>query len=170
MVATNEIGIRTAPTPFWLEARVIGEALSLVFSPTTYGLGVPNGNGGPVLLIPGFLADDLSMHPLWWSLTVKGWRPYFSELGRNDYCLNDQLDRLSRRLDQIRSLAKHQNQPVDVIGWSLGGLLARALKKTRPDGVGKVITLATPQQIDAGIHPWLAQLAALNSQPVQRDR
>jgi pimeloyl-ACP methyl ester carboxylesterase len=108
------------------------------------------------------------MHPLWWTLTLKGWRPYFSELGRNDNCLNEQLNHLSNRIDYILDQDRHQNQVVDIVGWSLGGLLARALKKVNPSKVGKVITLATPQHIDAGIHPWLAQLANLNSQRVQR--
>lgn len=164
---TNGIGLRTAPTPFWLEPRVIWEAVSSFLSPTTYGLGIPKGAQQPVLLIPGFLADDVTMQPLWWKLSFHGYRPFFSELGRNDKCLDDQINRLILRLQEIRAMRGHGDKKIDIIGHSLGGLLAGVLKALQPQLVGKVATLGTPQSMDSRVHPFTAQLAAAKGRELQ---
>lgn len=168
MVAeTNEIGLQTASTPVWLEPRVVREVVSSFFSPSSYGFGIPEGHRQPVLLIPGFLADDVSMWPLWFKLTFRNYRPFFSELGRNDTCLNDQFRRLARRVEEIHSQHGYRDKKIDIVGQSLGGLLAWALKYRYPDLVERVITLGTPQSPEARINPLVARAAARISQELQ---
>ena len=51
----------------------------------------------------------------------------------------DTLDRLKERLDRIGP-----DEPMLVVGWSLGGLFARELARAFPDRVQAVITLGSP--------------------------
>jgi pimeloyl-ACP methyl ester carboxylesterase len=67
---------------------------------------------------------------------VRGWG-----LGRNS---GDVRDLLPRVLKRIGSLARRTQQEVRLIGWSLGGYLAREAARERPDLVHQVITLGTP--------------------------
>jgi pimeloyl-ACP methyl ester carboxylesterase len=54
------------------------------------------------------------------------------------------LENLPRVLRRIGSFAHHTGQEVRLIGWSLGGFLAREAARERPDWVRQVITLGTP--------------------------
>jgi pimeloyl-ACP methyl ester carboxylesterase len=47
-------------------------------------------------------------------------------------------------LKRLISLARRNKQKVRIIGWSLGGYLAREAARERPDLVHQVITLGTP--------------------------
>src|SRR5436309_1073838 len=47
--------------PIWREARVAYERAALSRDPVLRGQGVPRGDGRPVLLVPGFMAGDLSL-------------------------------------------------------------------------------------------------------------
>jgi pimeloyl-ACP methyl ester carboxylesterase len=67
---------------------------------------------------------------------VRGWG-----LGRNS---GDVPDLLPRVLKRISSFARKTQQEVRLIGWSLGGYLAREAARERPDLVHRVITLGTP--------------------------
>ena len=51
----------------------------------------------------------------------------------------DLFEKLDRRLDAIDEV-----QPVTLVGWSLGGLIAREYAKYAPDRVAAVITMGTP--------------------------
>lgn len=101
----------------------------------------PRGTGAPVLVLPGLLAGDLSTRPVRHALRrlghhVHGWR-----LGRNlgpTPAVESGLRALAERL-----LEQH-GQPFSVIGWSLGGIYARAMASERPDAIRMVITLGTP--------------------------
>ena len=102
---------------------------------------LPQGYGQPVLVLPGLMADDASTRPLRTTLRrldyqVHGWR-----LGRNIGPTRACVDGLPRRLDD---LADRYDRPVTLIGWSLGGIFARALARATPDSVRQVITLGSP--------------------------
>ena len=47
--------------PIWQEARIGLERAALSRDPVLRGQGVARGDGMPVLLIPGFMAGDLSL-------------------------------------------------------------------------------------------------------------
>jgi pimeloyl-ACP methyl ester carboxylesterase len=67
---------------------------------------------------------------------VRGWK-----LGRNSGNVPELLPRVLKRLI---SFSHKTQQTVRLIGWSLGGYLARELARERPDLVHHVITLGTP--------------------------
>src|SRR3546814_15081748 len=73
-------------------------------------------------------------------------------MGRNLGIRRDIFHRLDRRMDYIQ---RHDPQPGSLIGWSLGGLIAREYAKYAPDRVAKVITLGSPFSGDLRAnHAW----------------
>jgi pimeloyl-ACP methyl ester carboxylesterase len=66
---------------------------------------------------------------------VQGWG-----LGRHLQPSQDVLDALAER---VVILHGQSGRPVTLVGWSLGGLLARQLARANPDAVRQVITLGT---------------------------
>lgn len=51
---------------------------------------------------------------------------------------------LARTLARLEALAGERGERVALVGWSLGGILARELARLRPDLVRHVVTLGTP--------------------------
>jgi len=101
----------------------------------------PRGHGEPVLILPGFGAGDgstmiLRAYLRMLSYRARGWRQ-----GRNKGSVDILLPRLLRRLGNF---SRRSKEKVTLIGWSLGGYLARELARERPDLVRMVITLGTP--------------------------
>ena len=98
------------------------------------------GDGHPVLVLPGFMATDLSTVPLRNHIHELGYKVYGWKQGRN-YAKLDYIDLLHDRLDQIYH--KYHRQ-VSIIGWSLGGIYARQIAKESPELVKQIITLGSP--------------------------
>jgi pimeloyl-ACP methyl ester carboxylesterase len=101
----------------------------------------PRGSGQPVLVIPGHGAGDVSTAVLQGYIRLLGYRVRGWGKGRNRGDVPDLLPRVMKRLI---SFARRSGQPVRLIGWSLGGYLAREAARERPDLVQQVITLGTP--------------------------
>lgn len=99
-----------------------------------------DGGGRAVLVIPGFLAHDWMTRRLRNTLALANYRPHAWELGINWGARPDLIDRMVARFDAIRV----DDEPVALVGWSLGGLYARELAKRRPEAVERVVTLGTP--------------------------
>lgn len=97
------------------------------------------GDGRDVLVLPGFLASDVATARLRKSLSASGFRAHAWGMGRNFGIKSDILHRLDARLDVLV-----MDRPVTLIGWSLGGLIAREYAKHAPHRVEKVITLGSP--------------------------
>jgi pimeloyl-ACP methyl ester carboxylesterase len=97
------------------------------------------GDGRDVLVLPGFLASDVATARLRKSLNASGFRAHAWGMGRNFGIKSDVFDRLDARLDDLAIGGQ-----VTLIGWSLGGLIAREYAKHAPDRVEKVITLGSP--------------------------
>ncbi|MEM9704589.1 MAG: alpha/beta hydrolase [Pseudomonadota bacterium] len=103
----------------------------------------PDGDGHPVLVCPPFLASDVSTSFLRQYLRTKNYYVYRWKLGRN---LGPQIlgpDQVKLR-DRIVEIYEKTHRRVSLIGWSLGGVLARELAKQHPDMVRQVITLGSP--------------------------
>lgn len=100
-----------------------------------------NGQGHPVLVLPGFLASDESTTTLRRTLRAANYHSHGWGLGRNLGIRSDIFELLDRRMDLIQARAE---EPVTVVGWSLGGLIAREYAKYAPRRVAKVITLGSP--------------------------
>jgi pimeloyl-ACP methyl ester carboxylesterase len=99
------------------------------------------GAGQPVLVFPGLSANDLSTLFLRRFLKRQGFAPHGWELGFN---FGPKRGVLDRSLDRIHALAENYNQPVSLVGWSLGGVYARELAKLAPTVVRSVVTLGSP--------------------------
>jgi len=102
---------------------------------------LPAGDGHPVLVLPGLLADDASTWTLRRILRDLGYRVHGWRLGRNLGPTAATVAGLQNRLFDVRS---RYGSAVSLIGWSLGGIYARALARETPAAVRQVITLGSP--------------------------
>ena len=105
------------------------------------------GDGHPVLVLPGFTADDASTLPLRWSIRGQGYQTHAWRLGRNVGPTEAIVTGMRSRLHE---LADRHERKVSIVGWSLGGVYARALARERPDLVRQVITLGSPYRMVEG--------------------
>ena len=144
---TAMITDRQIPAPSKLLAlselpRAIGELGSLPwFAPLL--LTLPRGDGHPVLVLPGFVTSDRSTTILRRFLETLGYTPFGWELGRNlgPKAIGREGEKLIERLDAIHA---ETGRKVSIIGWSLGGVMARQVARRRPDKVRQVISLGSP--------------------------
>ena len=128
-----------APPPSWMrlyEAAWLGARAWRGFG----HLG-PRGpiDGPPALVIPGFIANDRTTMELRRALAGDGWRVHPWDMGWNMGVRADTVDKLRARLDLISP-----DEPMLVVGWSLGGVFARALALAHPERVSAVVTLGSP--------------------------
>jgi pimeloyl-ACP methyl ester carboxylesterase len=120
------------------------EAISFAYmrASAAFASAVPlnvEGNNRAVVVIPGFLASDHTTSRLRRSLLAAGFQAFGWGLGRNKGIRADIFDRLERRMDDLAI-----DMPVTLVGWSLGGLVAREYAKYAPHRIAKVITLGSP--------------------------
>jgi pimeloyl-ACP methyl ester carboxylesterase len=102
---------------------------------------LPRGDGKPVMVLPGFGASDLSTTPLRRWLRARGFEARGWGLGINGGDVDALLPRVTA---EVVRTAETQGEPVRLVGWSLGGVLAREVARDRPDAVGCVVTLGSP--------------------------
>jgi pimeloyl-ACP methyl ester carboxylesterase len=139
-VSTTEPIAPPSPLLLALETRAWFEFAALV--PALPALAAaPRGDGHPVLVLPGFLADDRSTRALRWFLRDRGYHAHAWRLGRNTGPAPETVSGLAERLT---SLHRRHDRKVSIVGWSLGGIYARELARAFPDHVRQVITLASP--------------------------
>ena len=130
--------------PSWL--LTVGEAVRL---PYEYAAGwaldrLPArdlGEGRPVLVLPGFGAGDRATARLRAHLDQRGWTTYAWRVGPNHGLTDEVLDGVLARFDEVYAV---ERAPLDVVGWSFGGLLARWLAHQRPGQVRSVVTMGSP--------------------------
>jgi pimeloyl-ACP methyl ester carboxylesterase len=103
----------------------------------------PRGDGHPVLVLPGFTTTDRSTGVLRRYLSGLGYDAHAWELGRNlgPRAIGRQGEKLIARLEEIHAAT---GKKVSLVGWSLGGILARQLSRRRPDLVRQIVTLGSP--------------------------
>lgn len=102
---------------------------------------VDKANRKVVLLIPGFMAGDLSLMPLAVFCRYLGHETASAGIVSNSKCPRETVEHLERRLESIYDRHK---QRVVLIGQSLGGIYARELAARRPQWTERVITLGSP--------------------------
>lgn len=122
------------------EVGALGEwAVFPVSLPLLYAK-APRGDEHPVLVMPGFMAEDTSTIPLRGFLSTLGYKTEAWGLGLNrgpDHRMPDKLlDLLDRTYDKY-------GEPVSLVGWSMGGLYARYLAHKRPDKVRQIIMMGS---------------------------
>ncbi len=101
----------------------------------------PRGDGHTVLDLPGWRAPEVSGAPVRAYLRRLGYDARGWGLGTNA----GRPERDARRVaDLVRRLADESGRPVSLVGWSLGGVIAREVARRHPDVVRRVITYGTP--------------------------
>lgn len=125
----------------------VRESLGIIDGLTRLPFGVfelgslPRGQGEPVMVLPGFMTGDGSTLVLRAFLRALGYRVHGWGLGINRGEVVRHFRDVSAR---IEGLAHDRGDRVRLVGWSLGGMLARELGRWRPDLVHSVVTLGTP--------------------------
>ncbi|MDN5743729.1 MAG: alpha/beta fold hydrolase [Nocardioidaceae bacterium] len=104
------------------------------------------GQGRPVLVLPGFSAHDKMTRRLRTHLDQRGWHTHGWRLGANHGLTEAIVQGLPPRLTE---LADRYQQPISVVGWSFGGVLARWLAQEYPDHVRQVVCLGSPWRAEA---------------------
>ena len=123
----------------------------------------------PVIVVPGLWASDRTMHVLrqylikcgydaqgWGlgrNLAGRGWSGEISDLSEG--WAKDERDRphqgeanvpalCDQFAEEVKRRSEELGRPIALIGWSLGGFLAREAARDYPDHVSLVITLGSP--------------------------
>jgi pimeloyl-ACP methyl ester carboxylesterase len=126
------------------------------------------GEGRPVLVLPGFLASDRSTRMLRAALEEADFDVHGWGLGRNMGVRADSIEQIDAVVEGIRA---SNPGPLTIIGWSLGGLMAREYAKAHPGKVARVVTLGSPFSGDLRANNvwWLYEMVArhpVNEPPI----
>jgi hypothetical protein len=116
------------------------------------------GDGHPVLVLPGMLADDRSTEPLRTVIAARGLRAFAWEMGPNIGPAKRIMTEIPRRIERLH---ERFGQTVSLVGWSLGGLLAREFARDCPEHVRDVVTLGSPLRLRASDPPDLTNVGSI---------
>jgi pimeloyl-ACP methyl ester carboxylesterase len=103
----------------------------------------PRGDGHGVLVIPGFATTDASTAVLRSFLEVLGYTVHPWRLGWNlDHrTAGPSGEHVIRQIDRIVAAT---GRKVSLVGWSLGGVIAREAARRVPRAIRQVVTVASP--------------------------
>lgn len=121
-----------------------------------------------VMVLPGFTANDASTAPLRYFISkngyaVEGWGMGFNTAGRGLATSTDELpdhweiedDRtraieaelpalIDKVIAHVAARAEQSGQKIALVGWSLGGYIAREVARQLPEHVSCIVTLGSP--------------------------
>ncbi|MDP1901307.1 MAG: alpha/beta hydrolase [Rubrivivax sp.] len=104
----------------------------------------PRGDGHPVLLLPGFMANETTLVALKVFLRNRGYDVQTWGFGRNVGFQSRHAKALEQK---IRHLHHRSGRRVSLVGWSLGGVFALYGAHQAPECVRSVITLGSPVSV-----------------------
>lgn len=116
----------------WLQGWRLGERVLA---------GLPTADGRPLMLLPGYDTHDRALQRLRDRLCALGYDARTWGLGRNHGRVPKLMPLLQARLAAWQS---ESGRPIGLVGWSLGGFIARELARDHADLVASVLTLGTP--------------------------
>lgn len=131
----------SAPAPhLWAwELRALPALVSGLF--TGGDTALPRGDGAPVLLLPGFGTHDATMLLLLRRLRKLGYYTKTWGLGFNS---GDMKKLVPLAIEKALALNLKHGAKVHLVGWSLGGTIAREVAREHPEAIAQVITLGSP--------------------------
>jgi pimeloyl-ACP methyl ester carboxylesterase len=148
-----------------LEARAVFEMASLPYALPLL-MQAPQGDGHPVLLLPGFMGSEGTLIALELFLRNRGYNVQTWGLGRN---VGFRPGHASAIEQKIRYLHHETGRKVSLVGWSLGGVFALYGAHQAPECVRNVITLGSPLSTDpsgSAVPPLLKALYRLVAHPM----
>ena len=101
----------------------------------------PRGDGHLVVDIPGWRAPEVTGAPLRRYLRRLGYDARGWGFGTNTGDPRRDVERLAAR---VLELVEENGSPASLVGWSLGGVIAREVARLHPEAVRRVITYGTP--------------------------
>ena len=124
---------------------------------------LPDGEGRPVLLLPGFGANEALLKRLNNFLHQNGYESEMFIPGfPQDVSLREFMHSLSVTLSQkVGDLEQRTGKKVSLVGQSAGGLYSREFAWRHPEAIDRVITLGSPTFYPENLHLQNKALAAL---------
>jgi hypothetical protein len=144
-----------------LEGRVGAEMSALMLQLPLLRLQVPPGRG-PVMVLPGFMADDASTWLLRRFLSSVGYEVIGWGMGLNRGPMMQYLPPLITRLE---TFAENTGEAPSLVGWSRGGTLSREIARDCPELVRSIVTMGSPVRggVDAtSIGRWVTAQTGLS--------
>lgn len=151
-----------------MEGRVVVEAGALMLALPLLRLTARKGHGEPVIVLPGFMADDRSTSILRNYLNQIGYQAIPWGLGTNRQPMLSMLPKLQNKISDVSS---QTGQKVRLVGWSRGGMISRELARDNPGQIDRVITIGSPVRGGIGasaIGRWVQRETGLT--PLQMSR
>ncbi len=144
-MATREPHVGT-PHLFYqlIEPRVVLEMAALPWLLPMLAR-APRGDGHPVLLLPGFMADEGTLIVLKLFLENRGYEVQTWGFGRN---VGFSSRHATALVQKIRYLHHRSGRTVSLVGWSLGGLFAMFGAHEAPECIRSLITIGSPVTFD----------------------
>jgi pimeloyl-ACP methyl ester carboxylesterase len=127
-----------------MEWRALFEMALLPFA-TPLLMTAPHGDGHPVLLLPGFMADEATLFALRTFLKSRGYDVQTWGFGRNLGFHSKHAQALEQK---IRYMHHQSGRKVSLVGWSLGGVFSMYAAHQASECVRSVITLGSPVSVD----------------------
>ena len=127
-------------------AGLIGE-VGTVLQPLRLAFGAPmlrrapRGDGRVSFVLPGWKAPELTTAPVRAYLGKLGHDARSWGLGVNRGDVEATRDEMAER---VIAVAEATGRPVNLIGWSLGGVVSREIARMAPEAVHRVVTYGTP--------------------------
>lgn len=151
-----------------LEGRVIAETGGLMLAMPLLRLQARKGKGEPVIVLPGFMADDRSTAILRNYLRQIGYRAMPWGLGVNRRPMLSMLPVLQ---NYISDVCQQTGEKVRLVGWSRGGMISRELARDNPGQIERVITIGSPVRgglSASSIGRWVQRETGLTPQQMSR--
>lgn len=100
-----------------------------------------SGRSREVVVLPGWMAGDVSTTILRTVLARDGHRVRGWGLGRNTGDVPVRIDKVG---ELVAERHRATGATLDLVGWSLGGVIAREVARRQPDAIRRIVTLGTP--------------------------
>ena len=131
-------------------------------------LAAPQSPPRPVLVLPGFASGDAATLSLRVFLRSVGHHPSGWGLGLNVGAAHHIAEGIDRKL---QDMAQQYGCPIDIVGWSAGGIMGRVLASHRSELVRQVISLGSPIKLlrsQTNINSLVNAIARLTPQTQRR--